>query len=138
MFDGDEQVSSTPIKPLTAAPEYAFTPGKPGWLTELQQQDPARFGLPAISPADALLKMLASPNIASKRPVFRQYDQHVQTNTAVEPGGDAAVLRLKGTTRGIAVSTDCNGRLCYLDPMIGTQIAVAEACRNLACVGAEP
>ncbi len=138
IFDGEERVTTTPIEPLTSAPEYAFTASKPAWLQELQKQDPARHGIPDLAPGDALLKMLASPNIASKRPVFRQYDQHVQTNTVVEPGGDAAVLRLKGSERGIAVSTDCNGRLCYLDPRVGAQIAVAEACRNLACVGAEP
>lgn len=138
IFDGETQVSATPIEPLTSAPEYAFNAPKPKWLAELQAKDPGRFGTPDISPADALLKMLASPNIASKRPVFRQYDHHVMTNTVVEPGGDAALLRLKGTTRGIAVSTDCNGRLCYLDPREGAQVAVAEACRNLACVGAEP
>ena len=82
--------------------------------------------------------MLASPNIASRFPIYRQYDYHVQTNTVVEPGGDAAVLRLKGSKRGIAVSTDCNGRICYLDPEIGTAIAVAEACRNLSVTGATP
>ncbi len=138
IFDGDDQVSATPIEPLTGAPEYSFNAPKPAWLAELQSADPAAAGVPDISASDALLKMLASPNIASKRAVFRQYDHHVQTNTVVEPGGDAAVLRLKGTERGIAVSTDCNGRLCYLDPRIGAQVAVAEACRNLACVGAEP
>lgn len=138
VFDGDTKVSATSIEALTSAPEYAFSPSKPAWLAELQALDPGRFGVPGISPTEALLKMLASPNIASKRPVFRQYDHHVQTNTVVEPGGDAAVLRLKGTTRGIAISTDCNGRLCYLDPREGAQAAVAEACRNLACVGAEP
>lgn len=138
IFDGDQRVSSTPIEPLTSAPEYAFSAPKPEWLQQLQDEDPGRLGVPDLAPADALLKMLASPNIASKRPVFRQYDHHVQTNTVVEPGGDAAVLRLKGTSRGIAVSADCNGRLCYLDPRTGAQIAVAEACRNLACVGAEP
>lgn len=138
IFDGEAQVSTTSIEALTSAPEYSFNAPKPKWLADLQALDPGRFGTPALSPADAVLKMLASPNISSKRPVFRQYDHHVQTNTVVEPGGDAAVLRLKGTARGIAVSTDCNGRLCYLDPRDGAQAAVAEACRNLACVGAEP
>ena len=136
--DGTRRVSATPIEPLTSAPEYSFTAPKPEWLQQLQDEDPGRYRLPELAPADALLRMLASPNIASKRPVFRQYDHHVQTNTVVEPGGDAAMLRLKGTSRGIAISADCNGRLCYLDPRLGAQIAVAEACRNLACVGAEP
>jgi phosphoribosylformylglycinamidine synthase len=136
--DGDVRVSETPIEPLTSAPEYSFNAPIPDSLIALQTKDPGASGVPATTPADALLRMLASPNIASKRPVFRQYDHHVQTNTVVEPGGDAAVLRLKGTARGIAISTDCNGRLCFLDPRAGAQIAVAEACRNLACVGAEP
>jgi phosphoribosylformylglycinamidine synthase len=138
IFDGPSEAVQTPIEPLTDAPEYEFSAPKPKWLAELQARDMSSLPLPDVKPGDALLRMLASPNIASKRAVFRQYDHHVQTNTVVEPGGDAAVLRLKGTRRGIALATDCNGRLCYLDPRVGTQIAVAEACRNLACVGAEP
>ncbi|MDR1013987.1 MAG: phosphoribosylformylglycinamidine synthase subunit PurL [Coriobacteriales bacterium] len=92
----------------------------------------------------ALLALLASPNIASKAWVWRQYDHQVMNNTAVLPGSDAAVLRIGETgrgetsTRGIAASTDGNGRYCYLDPYVGAQIALAEAARNLACVGAEP
>ena len=85
-----------------------------------------------------LLKLLASPNIASKEWAYRQYDHHVMTNTVVEPGGDAAVLRIKGTRKGIALTTDGNGRYCYLDPYQGGMIAVAEACRNVSVVGAEP
>ena len=82
--------------------------------------------------------LLATPNIASKEWVYRQYDHQVQTNTVIAPGGDAAVLRLKGTNKGIALTTDGNGRYCYLDPYVGGMMIVAEACRNLACVGAEP
>ncbi|MCJ7822419.1 MAG: AIR synthase related protein, partial [Armatimonadetes bacterium] len=67
-----------------------------------------------------------------------QYDHMVQTNTVVAPGGDAAVLQLKGYRQGIAVTTDGNGRYCYLDPYLGAQLVVAEAARNLVCVGAEP
>ena len=138
IFDGPDPVTETPIESLTNAPEYVFKPQKPRWLEELQRRDVSAAARPPEGPAKTLLKLLASPNIASKRPVFRQFDHHVQTNTVVEPGGDAAVLRLKGTSRGIALSTDCNGRLCYLDPRVGTQIAVAEACRNLTVVGAQP
>jgi len=86
----------------------------------------------------ALLALLASPNIASKECVFRQYDYSVQVNTVQGPGGDAAVLRVKGTPAGLAVTIDGNGQYCYLDPFGGGAIAVAEAARNLACVGAEP
>jgi phosphoribosylformylglycinamidine synthase len=85
-----------------------------------------------------LLRLLASPNIASKESVWRQYDHQVQTNTVAGPGGDAAVLRIKGTSRGLALATDGNGRYCHLDPYTGGMIAVAEACRNVSCVGAEP
>jgi phosphoribosylformylglycinamidine (FGAM) synthase-like enzyme len=70
--------------------------------------------------------------------VYRQYDYQVQTNTVVGPGSDAAVLRVKGTDKAIAVTLDGNGRYCYLDPYRGGQIVVAEACRNLSCSGAEP
>ncbi|MBC8453102.1 MAG: phosphoribosylformylglycinamidine synthase subunit PurL, partial [Chloroflexi bacterium] len=138
IYDKGEQVSSTPVITLTDAPEYKFTGTKPQWLTDLQNADLSAVPMPSESPSEVLLKMLAAPNIASRFPIYRQYDYHVQTNTVVEPGGDAAVLRLKGSKRGIAVSTDCNGRICYLDPEIGTAIAVAEACRNLSVTGAEP
>ncbi len=138
IFDNGSVVSSTPIVTLTDAPEYRFTATKPDWLKTLQNADMTATPMPEATPEDVLLKMLAAPNIASKFPVYRQYDYHVQTNTVIEPGGDAAVLRLKGTKRGIALSTDCNGRICYLDPNVGTAIAVAEACRNLSVTGAEP
>jgi phosphoribosylformylglycinamidine synthase len=138
IYDEGKEVSSTPVIMLTDAPEYKFTGIKPEWLTKLQNADLSTTPLPSVSPAETLLKMLAAPNIASRFPIYRQYDYHVQTNTVVEPGGDAAVLRLKGSKRGIAVSTDCNGRICYLDPEVGTVIAVAEACRNLSVTGAEP
>jgi phosphoribosylformylglycinamidine synthase len=88
---------------------------------------------------DALLALLDAPNIASKRWVFEQYDTMVRTNTVVGPGpSDAAVVRLKGTTRGLAVKTDCNGRYVYLNPRRGAQIAVAEAARNVVCAGGRP
>ena len=85
-----------------------------------------------------LLRLLDSPNIASKRWVIRQYDTTVRANSVVRPGGDAGVVRIPGTRRGIAATTDCNGRYCYLHPRRGAAIAVAEAARNLACVGAVP
>ncbi|HEY6220243.1 MAG TPA: AIR synthase related protein, partial [Gemmatimonadaceae bacterium] len=85
-----------------------------------------------------LRQLLTSPTIASKRWVYRQYDTTVRTNTVIGPGGDAAVLRIRGTPGGIAVKTDCNGRYAYLDPRVGARIAVAEAARNVACTGARP
>ena len=85
-----------------------------------------------------LRELLASPTIASKAWVYRQYDTSVRTNTMLGPGGDAAVLRLRGTRKALAVTTDCNGRYVYLEPRVGGRIAVAEAARNVACTGARP
>ena len=88
---------------------------------------------------DVLLQLLGSPNIGSRRPVYEQYDHTIGTNTVVEPGaGDAAVLRLRGTKRGIAASIDCHSRYCWLDPELGAKHAVAEAARNVVCTGAKP
>ena len=92
-------------------------------------------------PADlgeTLLRLLASPSIADKEWVFRQYDHMVQVNTVFLPGADAAVLRIKGSRRALAMTLDCNSLYTRLDPRTGARIAVAEACRNLACVGARP
>ena len=97
------------------------------------------LALPA--PADlgrALLQLLASPSIANKRWIYRQYDSTVRTNTLVGPGSDAAVVRVKGTRKALAISTDGNGRYCWLDPFEGARLAVAEAARNVACSGATP
>jgi phosphoribosylformylglycinamidine synthase II len=87
---------------------------------------------------DALKKLLAAPNISSKRRVYQQYDSMVQTNTVEGPGLEAGVVRIKGTGRALAMSLDGNGRWCYLDPKLGAMHAVAEAARNVACVGARP
>jgi phosphoribosylformylglycinamidine synthase len=89
-------------------------------------------------PLRVLLRLLSSPDIASRRWVYNQYDSTVRTNTVIGPGGDAGVLRVRGSGKGIAVTTDCNGRYVYLDPYRGAQIAMAEAARNIACVGARP
>jgi phosphoribosylformylglycinamidine synthase II len=89
-------------------------------------------------PNDALLKLLASPNLASKQWVYRQYDHMVRTNTAVLPGADAAVVRIKETRRALAISLDGNGRYCAADPRAGAMLVVAEAARNVVCVGARP
>ena len=84
-------------------------------------------------------QLLASPNICGKRWVWQQYDHMVQTNTVEAPGaGDAGVIRIKGSQRGLAMALDGNGRWCYLDPRLGAMHAVAEACRNVACAGATP
>lgn len=134
--DGDQVVAEAPVELLTEPPQYR----REGVL----DPDVARLNaynlalLPDLDPADSLLKLLASPNIASKRSVFRQYDHQVLTNTVAGPGGDAAVLRIKGTQKGIALATDGNGRMVYLDPYAGGALAVAEAARNVVCAGARP
>jgi phosphoribosylformylglycinamidine synthase len=93
---------------------------------------------PVVQPKDAFFQLLASPTVASKRWVYRQYDHMVRTNTLVLAGMGAGVVRVKGTTRALAISTDGNGRYCYLDPRRGAMLALAEAARNVACAGAVP
>ncbi len=93
---------------------------------------------PLVDPGDSLLRMLSSPNLASRRGIFRRYDHMVGNGTVVAPGGDAAMLRVKGTSFGLAVTTDCNSRYCHLDPHLGAQLAVAEAARNIVATGARP
>ncbi|MHB8573301.1 MAG: phosphoribosylformylglycinamidine synthase subunit PurL [Candidatus Dormibacteria bacterium] len=95
-------------------------------------------GLPARDPGRALLDLLASPNLCSRRSIFRRYDHQVGNDTVVRPGGDAAVLRIRESGQGIAVSIDGNGRYCHLDPRTGGGIAVAEAARNVVATGARP
>ena len=136
--DGAREEASVPVELLTDPPLYQPPATRPPWMDELQRTDISALPLPSESPSEILLRLLASPNIASRRWIYRQYDHQVQTNTVVAPGGDAALLRVKGVGKGIAVSTDGNGRYCYLDPRAGGMIAVAEACRNVSCTGATP
>ena len=86
----------------------------------------------------ALLDLLSSPNLASKEWVYRQYDHMVRTNTVVLPGADAAVIRIKETRRALAIALDGNGRYCAANPREGAKLVVAEAARNVVCVGAKP
>jgi phosphoribosylformylglycinamidine synthase len=107
------------------------------YLDQAQQLDLTALGTPP-APRDVFRRLLASPGIASKRWVYRQYDHMVRTNTLVLPGMGAGVVRVKGTSRALALSVDCNGRYVYLDPYAGAQLAVAEAARNVACAGGQP
>ncbi len=138
ILDGGEVVGCVPVDLLTDPPLYTPDGVEPDWLKQLQSADMSTLPLPAESPTDILLRLLASPNIASREWIYRQYDHQVQTNTVITPGADAALLRVKGTRKGLAVAIDGNGRLCWLDPFAGGAIAVAEACRNVSCVGATP
>ena len=120
------------------APQYEREAEKPAYLNEVQG-----FDFNSIKHSknqnETLKKLLGSPNIASKRWVHEQYDTMVRTNTVNAPGAsDSGVIRLKGTNKGLAVKTDCNGRYVYLNPRRGGQIAVAEAARNVVCSGAKP
>jgi len=87
---------------------------------------------------EVLLKLLESPNISNKRWVYEQYDTQVRTNTALMPGGDASVVRIKKTNKGLAMKTDCNSKYTYLNPYVGGMIAVCESARNVVCTGAKP
>ena len=131
-------VAEIPNPALTdEAPVYHRPMAKPAYIDEAQQLSVASLGTPA-PPADVFRRLLASPGIASKRWVYRQYDHMVRTNTLVLPGMGAGVVRVKGTARALALSVDCNARFAYLDPFAGAQLAVAEASRNVACAGGQP
>ena len=134
------------------APEYDPPYQEPAYIEELASTDLSELehpeGVAALSAAT--LMMLGSSNICSRHWIYQQYDQQVMNNTVVLPGGDAALVRIgftgrpdasgssPMTNRGVAISTDCNGRYVYLNPRRGAQIALAEAARNVACVGATP
>ena len=109
------------------------------WEPPVSREVPANVELGRKTEfTDELKRLLASPNICSKRWVFQQYDSMVQTNTVEGPGGEGGVIRIKGTQRGLAMALDGNSRWCYLDPKLGAMHAVAESARNVACTGATP
>jgi len=132
-----EVVARVPVDLLAEAPKYRKPTTEPSELAERRAFDPLTLPEPSDY-GDALIDLLGSPTIASKEWAFRQYDQQVGINTVVLPGSDAAVLRVKGTRRALAVSTDGNGRQVFLDPRQGAAMAVCEAARNVCCSGAEP
>jgi phosphoribosylformylglycinamidine synthase len=138
VLDQGKVVAEIPAKSLADdGPRYERPYSPPGYqdmLTNLNYDV-----LPDVKDANvALLALLESPTIASKRWVYEQYDHMVRTNTMVRPGSDAAVVRIKGTNKAVAMTVDCNSRYCLLNPYEGARLAVAEAARNLACSGAEP
>jgi phosphoribosylformylglycinamidine synthase II len=141
-------VAEIPNAALTdEAPVYRRPMSEPEYLADVQRLDLDSLGNASrqpgratgvFQPNDALLMLLGSPTIGSKRWVYRQYDHMVRTNTVNMPGLGAGVVRIKGTDRALALSLDGNGRYCYLDPYRGAMLAVAEAARNVACAGARP
>ena len=131
-------VAEVPVKALTEeAPVYKKPTERPRWLDPLQAFDPLSLPEPA-SYEQALLSLMAAPTVASKEWIWRQYDHQVGINSLVLPGSDAAVLRIKGTRKAIALTTDGNSRYVFLEPRVGAAMAVAEAARNLACSGGRP
>lgn len=137
LFHNGEKVAELPVDALAEeAPVYHKPSTVPAYYKEFLETD-----VPAPKVDDAketLLTLLQQPTIASKEWVYDQYDYMVRTNTVVAPGSDAAVLRIRGTKKALAMTTDCNARYLYLDPEAGGKIAVAEAARNIVCSGAEP
>ncbi|HZF40944.1 MAG TPA: AIR synthase related protein, partial [Blastocatellia bacterium] len=122
-----------PQRPLAISTEDV-TPKIESAVSKLK----SRIGSDSQVFTEILRQLAASPNLASKRWVYRQYDHMVRTNTVVPPGSDAAALRVKETRRSLIMSLDCNGRYCHLNPREGAKLAVAEAARNVVCSGARP
>ncbi len=136
--EGDKVVAEIPVGALTEdAPRYRRPSRRPTWQDDLNRLDTDGIPLPQDY-ARVLERLLSSLNIASGEWIYTQYDHMVRTNTVVLPGGDAAVLRIKGTQKAVALTVDCNPRYCYLDPYRGGLIAVFEAARNLTVSGATP
>jgi phosphoribosylformylglycinamidine synthase len=131
-------VVDIPVDPIAKnAPIYDRPTRPPKDLEDRRRLDPTEIA-EEKDPGEALLALLASPDLCSREWVYRQYDQLVQASTVIRPGGDAAVVRVPGSERGLAIATDCNPRYCEIDPYLGAQHAVAEAARNVAVTGARP
>ncbi|MFE8697067.1 phosphoribosylformylglycinamidine synthase subunit PurL [Cytobacillus sp. FJAT-53684] len=137
LIHNGEIVANVPADALAEeAPVYHKPSQEPEYYREFQMME---NDIPAVDdPKETLMKLLQQPTIASKEWVYDQYDYMVRTNTVVAPGSDAAVIRIRGTRKGLAMTTDCNSRYMYLDPETGGKIAVAEAARNIVCSGGEP
>jgi phosphoribosylformylglycinamidine synthase subunit PurL len=138
LFHQGKLVADIPVNTLVDdAPVYVREERVPQYYEENAKRRPEEE-LADVDPQAALTKVMSSVNIGSKRWVYEQYDHMVRTSTAVRPGSDAAVVVIRGTEKGLAMSTDGNGRYVYLDPVQGGRIAVAESARNVVCSGAEP
>ena len=131
-------VASIPVHSLAeGAPTIKRKIKEPKWIKKINQLNLEQ--LTEFNDYNQIfLDLLYSPNLSSKEEIYRQYDHMVQTNTVISPGDDAAVIRIKGSKKAIALTTEGNGRYCLLDPFQGARIAVAEAARNLSCKGAVP
>ena len=135
-----ETVADIPVNELVlggGAPQYDMAYRVPDYITNSEDIDISKLKVPK-NMNTVLCKLMSSPNLASKRYVYSQYDSTVRTNTVIGPGSDAGVIRVKNYDISLAVSTDCNGRYVYLNPRSGGKIAVAESARNVVCSGAKP
>lgn len=138
-YEGEQKVFISPVELVLGgnAPVYIRETAEPKYLEETRNFKLNSLPEPECV-SEAFEKIFSSPNIASKRWIYRQYDSMVRTNTVVGPGSDAAVILIKDTNKALAAKTDCNGRYVYLNPKEGTKIAVAESARNVVCTGAAP
>jgi phosphoribosylformylglycinamidine synthase subunit PurL len=137
LYHKGEIVAEVPVDALAEdAPVYYKPSREPEYYRENQAMETEIPNVEDFN--ETLKKLLAQPTIASKEWVYQQYDYMVRTNTVVSPGSDAAVVRIRGTRKALAMTTDCNSRYLYLDPEVGGKIAVSEAARNVVCSGAEP
>ncbi|OOE00046.1 phosphoribosylformylglycinamidine synthase II [Anoxybacillus kestanbolensis] len=136
LYHHGEVVAEIPVDALAKdAPVYHKPSQEPAYYRDFQTME----YVPTVDNyEETLLALLSQPTIASKEWVYEQYDYMVRTNTVVAPGSDAAVLRIRGTNKALAMTTDCNSRYVYLDPEVGGKIAIAEAARNIVCSGAQP
>lgn len=137
LYHHGEEVANLPVDALAEdAPVYENEKREPVRIQEYANMEDFK---PEVADAsETLLALLQQPTIASKRMIYETYDSQVRTNTVVRPGSDAAVLRVRGTNKALAMTTDCNARYLYLNPEIGGQIAVAEAARNIVASGGQP
>lgn len=137
LFHHGQEVANLPVDALAEdAPTYYKEMAEPARIKVFKETPDF---VPVIHSATSVFAdLLHQPTIASKRSIFETYDSQVRTNTVVGPGSDAAVLRIKGTNKALAMTTDCNARYLYLDPEVGGQIAVAEAARNIVASGGRP
>lgn len=137
LFHKGIQVADLPVDALAEdAPEYQKPMAEPARIKAFSKLE--NFVPETKDASDVLIKLLQQPQIASKKSVFETYDSQVRTNTVVGPGSDAAVLRVRGTNKALAMTTDCNSRYLYLNPEIGGKMAVAEAARNIVASGGKP
>lgn len=139
VMENGKVVADIPALPLTdGCPTYEREGVESAEIKALRAMDLSEHLIPGGDLSKSFLLLIGSPNVASKQWIYHQYDTTVRTATAVRPGGDSGVIRIRGTNRAVAATTDCNGRFVYLEPRTGAMAAVAEAARNLVCVGATP